>query len=682
MQQGLSQRVVTTICPYCGVGCQLNLEVRNDRITQVVPDANGPANRGQACVKGRFGISEFVHSKDRLTRPLVRRNGAFAEVEWNEALDLVATKLAGYQGEQLAVIPSAKCTNEDNYIAQKFARAVLHTNNIDHCARLCHASSVAGLGLAFGSGAMTNTISEMADAACIFAIGTNTTEAHPVIALEIRKAVEKGCKLIVANPKQIDLVNVATLWLRHKPGSDVALLMGMMRVIHDEGLQDSEFIKARCENYDAFLSSLNSFDLDFVERTTGVPHATIVQAARLYATAKPASILYSMGITQHSHGTDNVLAIANLAMLTGNVGKLSSGVNPLRGHSNVQGACDMGALPDVLPGYQQIADADVRAKFEAAWGCTLSAKPGLTLVEMTDAVAQSHLKAMYIIGENPALSEPDATHVLASLDKLEFLVVQDMFLSETAQKADVILPACSFAERDGTFTNTERRVQRVRKAIPEVGNSRPDWWIISQIAQRMGAKGFDYQHPSQIMQESAKLTPIYGGISCERLEGTSLQWPCPTVEHPGTPILHAKAFARGRGKFSPLAYQPPKEMRDEEFPLVLTTGRSLYQFHTGTLTRRVPGLNVLKKEEEVEINPQDAQKLGINGSERVRVTSRRGSVVARAKVTETMPVGTIFMTFHFTESPTNILTNAALDPQARIPEYKVCAVRVEKAAEA
>jgi predicted molibdopterin-dependent oxidoreductase YjgC len=336
----------------------------------------------------------------------------------------------------------------------------------------------------------------------------------------------------------------------------------------------------------------------------------------------------------------------------------------------------------VLPGYQQIADADVRAKFEAAWGCTLSAKPGLTLVEMTDAVAQSHLKAMYIIGENPALSEPDATHVLASLDKLEFLVVQDMFLSETAQKADVILPACSFAERDGTFTNTERRVQRVRKAIPEVGNSRPDWWIISQIAQRMGAKGFDYQHPSQIMQESAKLTPIYGGISCERLEGTSLQWPCPTVEHPGTPILHAKAFTRGRGKFSPLAYQPPKEMRDEEFPLVLTTGRSLYQFHTGTLTRRVPGLNVLKKEEEVEINPQDAQKLGINGSERVRVTSRRGSVVARAKVTETMPVGTIFMTFHFTESPTNILTNAALDPQARIPEYKVCAVRVEKAAKA
>jgi len=682
-QLGLPERTVTTICPYCGVGCQLVLEIRAGRVSQTVPDPEGPANRGQACVKGRFGIAEFVHHPDRLTHPLVRRNGKLVEASWDEALDVVVESLKRYSGEQVAVVSSAKCTNEDNYLAQKFARVVLGTNNVDHCARLCHAPTVAGLVQSFGSGAMTNSIAEIGEAGCILAIGTNTPVSHPVIALEIKKAVSRGARLIVANPKEIKLVKQADVWLRHLPGSDVALLMGMMRVIVDEGLEDAAFIKERCENFEAFRASLENFNLDFVEKTTGVPRSLIIEAARMFATQKPASILYAMGITQHSHGTDNVLATANLAMLTGNIGRPSSGVNPLRGHNNVQGACDMGALPTVFPGYQPVRDEASRAKFEAAWGCRLSPSPGLTLLEMSEAAGKGELKAMYLIGENPALSEPDIQHIVAAMDKLEFLVVQDMFLSETARQANVVLPAASFAEKDGTFTNTERRVQRVRKAIGEIGESKADWWITCQIARRMGGQGFEFEHPSQIMEEISRLTPSYGGISYGRLdEEGGLQWPCPTREHPGTRFLHREKFARGRGKFLPLEYRPPAELPDEEFPLILTTGRSLYHFHTGTMTRRVEGLQRLKGEGEVEINPDDAQKLGIGDNELTRVISRRGEVVARAEVTEAMPRGVVAMTFHFAESPANRLTNPALDPVSKIPEYKVCAVRVEKMPEA
>jgi len=392
---------------------------------------------------------------------------------------------------------------------------------------------VAGLVTSFGSGAMTNSIREIGDAACIFAIGTNTSEAHPVIALEIKRAVFNGGKLIVVNPREIDLVRFADLWLRQRSGTDVPLLMGMMRVIVDEGLLDSAFIEERCENFDAFKESLKNFDLDSVERITGVPKEKIVEAARMYATNKPATILYAMGITQHSHGTDNVIATANLAMLTGNIGKPSTGVNPLRGQNNVQGACDLGALPNVYTGYQAVADSAVREKFEKAWGCSLNPSPGLTLTEMFDAAHKGQIKAVYLIGENPILSDPDANHVKESLEALEFLVVQDIFLSETAQLADIVLPSTSFAEKDGTFTNTERRVQRVRKAIEPVGDSKTDWWITCQIARRMGAGGFQFEHPSQIMDEIASLTPSYGGISYSRLEDGGLQWPCPTPEHPG-----------------------------------------------------------------------------------------------------------------------------------------------------
>jgi formate dehydrogenase alpha subunit len=525
---------------------------------------------------------------------------------------------------------------------------------------------------------MTNSIKDINDAACILAIGTNTTEAHPIIGMNIRRAARQGTKLIVANPLEIDLVRDADIWLQHRAGTDVVLLMGMMKVIVDEGLMDSDFIRERCENYDFFKDSLKNYPLSVVEGVTGVPGAKVAGAARLYANGSPASIIYTMGITQHSHGTDNVMAVANLAMLTGNIGKPGSGVNPLRGQNNVQGACDMGALPNVYPGYQSVADEIMKEKFEIAWDYHLNPTPGKTLTEIIPAARESKIKAIYLMGENPSLSDPDASHVREALSRLDFFVVQDIFLSETARMADVVLPACSFAEKDGTFTNTERRIQRVRKAIEPVGESHPDWWITCRIAQRMGARGFDFDHPARIMDEIASVTPSYGGISYNRLETESPQWPCPTEEHPGTAILHTQLFSRGKGHFVPLEYRPPAEMPDEEYPLVLTTDRNLFHFHTGTMTRRVKGLNVFRGEELVMISPQDAAALDIEDGETVRVTSRRGEVTARTSVTESVPPGTVAMTFHFAETPTNELTNPALDPVSKIPEYKVAAVRVEK----
>jgi len=539
---------------------------------------------------------------------------------------------------------------------------------------------VAGLVTTFGSGAMTNSIDEISDAACILSIGSNTTASHPIIGLNVKKAVRNGAKLIVANPRRIDLCRFADLHIQQQPGSDVALLMGMMRVIVDEGLHDTVFIEERCENFEAFKASLENFDLDTVSQITGISGEKIIEAARTYATNKPASLLYAMGITQHTHGTDNVMATANLAMLTGNMGKPSTGVNPLRGQSNVQGACDMGALPNVYPGYQRVTEADIKQKFETAWGSVLSDAPGLTLTEMFDAALEGNVKAVYLIGENPVLSDPDAKHVSEALEKLDFLVVQDIFLTETAQFADVVLPASTFAEKDGTFTNSERRIQLVRKAIEPVGDSRPDWWIICEIAKRMSVRGFDFASPVEIMEEISSLTPIYGGISYDRIEHLGLQWPCPTKEHPGTQFLHAEQFSRGKGQFVCLEYKPPAEIPDDEYPLLLTTERSLYHYHTGSITRKVEGLNVLRANEWVEMNPKDAESLGIADEEMVQVISRRGEITSKVKITEISPPGVVSMTFHFAESPTNVITSPALDPVAKIPEAKVCAVRVEKIA--
>ena len=672
-------REVRTTCPYCGVGCGIYLGVRGSRIVSARGDSDNSINKGSLCVKGRFGY-DFINHPERLKTPLIKKNGKFVKATWEEALALVAKKFSQYKGEKFATLSSAKCTNEENYIIQKFTRAVMGTNHIDHCARLCHAPSVAGLAQSFGSGAMTNSINEISNTACIFAIGTNTTAAHPVIGLKIKKAVERGCRLIVANPKEIDLCRFAHIFLQHKPGTDVALMMGMMKVISDENLLDSSFIKERCENFDVFKKSLENFKLDFVEKTTGVPGEKIVEAARCYGTMKPASILYAMGITQHTHGTDNVLATSNMALLTGNVGKPSTGVNPLRGQNNVQGACDLAALPNVYPGYQKVDNPEVKKKFEKAWKCSLSGIPGLTHTEIFDAIYNKKIKALYLVGENPVISEANSTHVEKTINKLEFFVVQDIFLSETARLADVVLPAASFAEKDGTFTNTERRIQRVRKAIEPVGDSKPDWWITSRIAKKLGAKGFDFSDPSDIMDEIASLTPSYNGISYKRIEKTGLQWPCISDKHPGTQFLHAEKFATksGKGKFLPLKYKPSDELPDSKYPLVFTTDRSLFHFHTGTMTRRVDGLNVLNPEELLKINPEDALSLNIDDGDTVEVISRRGKVRAKAKITDICPEGVVSMTFHFAETPTNVITNPAIDPVAKIPETKVCAVKVKK----
>jgi len=672
-------REVKTTCIYCGVGCVFYLGVRGNKIVSVRADRENTVNKGSLCVKGRFGY-DFINHPERLTKPLVRKNGSFAETTWEEVLDLVRDKFSRYRGEEFATLSSAKCTNEENYLIQKFTRAVMGTNNVDHCARLCHAPTVAGLARSFGSGAMTNSYEEICNTACIFAIGTNTTAAHPVIGLKMKKAVRNGAMLIVANPRKIDLCRHAHIFLQHRPGTDVALLMGMMRVIVDEELHDSAFIEERCENFEAFRESLGAFDPDFVSRTTGVPREKIAEAARWFATLKPASIFFAMGITQHSHGTDNVLATSNLAMLTGNVGKPSSGVNPLRGQNNVQGACDVGALPNVYSGYQKVDDPGVQEKFESAWGCKLSDSPGLTHTEIFDAICDRKIKALYLVGENPILTEANANHVEEAIKKLDFFVSQDIFITETNRYADVILPAVTFAEKDGTFTNSERRVQLVRKALAPHGDARPDWWITCSIAQKMGGRGFVFSHPREIMDEIASLTPIYGGISYDRLENGGLQWPCVTGEHDGTRFLHKDRFStkNGKGRFMPLEYRESAELPDSEYPLLLTTDRSLYHFHSSTMTRRVEGLEILNSEELLNIHPDDAARLGLEDHEMVYVLSRRGKVRVRTKVTDIYPPGVVSMTFHFHESPTNVLTNCAIDPVAKIPETKVCAVKIEK----
>ncbi len=538
---------------------------------------------------------------------------------------------------------------------------------------------MAGLATSFGSGAMTNSIDEVAGAKCILLIGSNIATSHPIIELEVKKAVRNGAKLIIVNPRKIDTASWAYKWLRLRPGSDVALLNAMAHVILKEGLENKAFIQERTEDFEQVKAIVEKVDLDEASKITGVSVEDITEAARIYATSEPSTILYTLGITEHTHGTENVWAVANLAMLTGQIGKPSSGVNPLRGANNVQGVCDVGCLPEFLPGYQNPADVAAVARLEREWGSEVPGKVGLTMVEMFHAALAGKVKAMYIVGENPALSEPDAGHVDKALKDLEFLVVQDIFMTETARHADVVLPGASFAEKDGTFTNTERRIQRVRKAINPVGNSRPDWLITCQIAQAMGARGFDFGSASDIMDEIAKVVPQYGGVSYARLEGNGLQWPCPTPDHPGTGFLHKDKFSRGLGKFKPVEHRGPAEVPDKEFPLVLTTGRSRYHFHTGTMTRRVRGLDWLHSEELVEVSPEDASSLDIADGDMVKVASRRGEVTARARVSNRCQKGVIFMTFHFWESSANVLTNPAMDPVCKTPELKVAAVRLAKA---
>ena len=526
---------------------------------------------------------------------------------------------------------------------------------------------------------MTNSIEEIEFTDVILATGTNTTENHPVISSRVKRAVrQRGAKLIVIDPREIDLVKYATLWLRQKPGTDVAVFNGMMNVIISEGLPAKEYVENRTEGYDALKAVVAKYTPEYVEKISGVPAEDLRKAARLYATAKAASILYCMGITQHSTGTDNVKSVANLAMLCGMVGIEGGGVNPLRGQNNVQGACDMGALPNVFPAYQPVASDEARAKFEKAWNATLPAKPGKTIVELMDAAHKGEIKALYVMGENPMISDPDITHVEAALKHLDLLIVQDILLTETAKLADVVLPSACFAEKDGTFSNTERRVQRIRKAVEPPGQAKADWEILSAIATKMGYP-MEYASAEAIMEEIRTVTPSYAGITYARIEKEGIQWPCPNTDHPGTRFLHKDRFSRGRGLFHAIEYIPPAELPDDEYPMLLSTGRVLYQYHTGTMTRLGKGTTERYPESLAEIHPADAAKLGIEDGQRVRVTSRRGTVEAKAKITGRSDQGMVFMNFHFHEAAVNLLTNPALDPVAKIPEYKVCAVRVEAA---
>ncbi len=538
---------------------------------------------------------------------------------------------------------------------------------------------MAGLATALGSGAMTNPIADLLKSAAILVTGSNTTENHPIFANYIKEAVlKKGAKLIVVDPRKIDLVDYATIWLRPKPGTNVAWINGLIHLIIREKLPAYDYIRERTEGFEALKTAVEKYTPEYVAAITGIAPADLEAAALMYGRAKPASILYTMGITQHIQGTDNVKSLANLAMLCGNIGVPGGGINPLRGQNNVQGACDMGALPDVFPAYQKVTEEVLREKFSHAWGVTLPDKPGLTLVEMMHAAAKGTIKGMYIMGENPLLSDPDLSHVEAALKNLDFLVVQDIFLTETAKLAHVVLPSACFAEKDGTFTSSERLVQRVRKAVAAPGDAKPDWEIIVELAKRLGYP-LSYRKPAEIMDEINSLTPSYGGITYARIEKAGIQWPCPTSDHPGTAFLHKDKFSRGLGLFHAIEYVAPAELTDAEYPLILTTGRVLYHYHTGTMTRIGRGLTERCPESLVEISPQDAAKLGIVSDSYVTVASRRGKVRVKANVTDRSPEGTVFMNFHFHEAAVNLLTNPALDPVAKIPEYKVCAVRVEAA---
>ena len=540
---------------------------------------------------------------------------------------------------------------------------------------------MAGLAAAFGSGAMTNAISEVEFTDVILVSGSNTTENHPIVGMKVKRAVrQNGTKLIVIDPREIDLVKYADIWLRQKPGSDVAVLNGLINVIISENLYAKEYVESRTEGFEALKKVVEKYTPEYVEAISEIPADDLRKAARMYAGANRAAILYAMGMTQHISGTDNVKSCANLAMLCGNVGIEGGGVNPLRGQNNVQGACDMGALPNVFPAYQQVASDDARANFTKAWGSgiALSAKPGLTVVEMMNAAHEGKIKGLYIMGENPMLSDPDLTHVEASLKHLDILVVQDIFLTETAKLADVVLPSACFAEKDGTFTNTERRVQRVRKAVEAPGQALADWEIIAALSNRLGYP-MNYVSVSEIMSEINQVTPSYAGITYERIDSEGIQWPCPNTSHPGTKFLHKDRFTRGLGLFHAIEYIPPAELPDESYPLILSTGRVLYHYHTGTMTRHSKGTEERCPESLVEIHPSDARKLGVEEGQFVKVTSRRGTVSAKAQLTDKSPQGTIFMNFHFHEAPVNLLTNPVLDPIGKIPEYKVCAVRVEAA---
>jgi formate dehydrogenase alpha subunit len=697
----VADRVVSTTCPYCGVGCNLQLHVKDDFIFKVTTPFDSPVNHGNLCVKGRFGYDYIYHPK-RVTTPLIRkvkqeagkRTQAFdlsewREVSWDEALDTVAVRLVEIfkrdGSEAMAAYCCAKATNEDNYLLQKMWRTVFRTNNVDHCTRLCHAGSVVALQQAIGSSAMSNTASQVILNDVFMVTGSNTSENHPIIALQMKAAVEKhGAKMIVVDPRRIDLVDFSEMWLQLKPGTNVPVFSAMAHVIVKEGLVNNEFIANRTEGFQDFVESLEKFTPEYAEELSGVPAEDIRKAARLYANAKNAAIYWGMGISQLSHGTASALALIHLAFLTGHIGRDGTGLNPLRGQNNVQGASDMGSMPFHYPGYMRVDDEANAAKWEEAWNIEaggLSRKLGLTTTEILSHAHEGGVRALYIMGENPMMSEPNLNETRKHMQQLEFFVAQDLFINESGAFADVFLPATPFAEKDGTFSNTDRRVQRVRAAHAPRGMSRADWKILCDLALRLESRlgrasaKWDYSNPEEILREMASVNEDYAGITYDRIDKVGLIYPVPDMTHPGTPTLFTETFPRGRGKFIPLDYVPVREEASDEYPFILTTGRLLEHWHGGTMTRN-SALNEIYPEARLEIHPADAEIHGIQNGDPVKVQSRRGELVVRATVTEKTSVGVVFLPWHFHEAAANLLTNDALDPQAKIPEFKACAVQV------
>ncbi|MBO0469738.1 formate dehydrogenase subunit alpha [Enterococcus sp. DIV0242_7C1] len=671
---------IPTTCPHCGTGCQMNLVVKGNKLVGVEP-INGAANKNLLCVKGKFASYKFVGSGDRLTEPLIKRNGVFEPATWDEALTLVADKFKQIKAndgpDALAGFSCSRSINEDNYVFQKMVRAAFGTNNVDNCARVCHSASVHGLAHTLGSGAMTNPIADITtDVDVILLVGSNPEEAHPVIGAQIRQAMQRGTKVIVVDPRKIDLVKNSELHLQIQAGTNVAFANGMMHVILKEGLADRKFIEEKTEGFEALEQLVAEYTPEKVAEICHIEADDLIKAARLYAKAEKAPIIYCLGVTEHSTGTEGVMSMSNMAMLVGKIGKPGCGVNPLRGQNNVQGACDMGCMPFDFPGYQKVANAEVIEKFEKAWNVKLNRNVGMTSTQVLPEASEGKVKGLYIFGEDPIVTDPDTNHVRHALENLEFLVVQELFMTETAAYADVVLPGISYAEKDGTFTNTERRVQRVRKAVEPRGSARQDFEIFCEVMTRLGYP-CHYDSAKEIMEEIAAVTPTFGGITYERLEETGgLQWPCRTLDDPGTPIMHVGNFTRGKGLFMAIPYKKARELPDEQYPYLMSTGRMLYHYNTRAMTGRTEGINQIAGRSYIEINSVDAGRLGIQEGDKVKVRSRRGTIETYAAVGNRVFPQEVFMTFHFPDGNVNELTNAVFDNIAIIPEYKVCAVDI------
>lgn len=705
-EQGVDKQLALTetesVCPYCGVGCQITYETNDNKIVSV-QGRNGPGNEQRLCVKGRFGF-DYASHPHRLTVPLIRRDDVpkraddevdpanpythFREATWEEALDRAASGITRIREEHggagLAGFGSAKGSNEEAYLVQKLVRAGFGTNNVDHCTRLCHASSVSALLEGIGSGAVTAPFTAARDAECIIVIGANPTENHPVAATFFKNASKQGKKLIVMDPRGQALKRHASHMLMFKPGRDVALLNAMLNVICDEGLYDEQYIQAHVEGFEALKQHVADFTPEEMAPICGIDADTIRTVARTYATSEASIIFWGMGVSQHVHGTDNARCLIALSMITGQVGRPGTGLHPLRGQNNVQGASDAGLIPMMYPDYQQVAGADVRQRFEDAWGANLDPEKGLTVVEIMDAVHDGQIRGIYIMGENPAMSDPDLQHARAGLAMLEHLVVQDIFLTETAFHADVVLPASAWPEKDGTVTNSNRQVQMGRIALQMPGDARQDWWIIQEIAQRIGLN-WNYESVADVFNEMALMMPSLNNITWERLQDESaVTYPCAAPNQPGQDIVFGDGFPteNGRARLVPASIVPPDEQPDDEYPMVLTTGRQLEHWHTGQMTRRTSVLDTLEPEAIVSMASADLRKLGLTPGDDVRVTTRRGIIELKARVDGAVPEGMIFIPFCYAEAAANTLTNPALDPYGKIPEFKFCAARVERAPEA